>query len=254
MCLILLAWRVHDDCPLVIAANRDEFFARPTLPAGFWADAPEVLAGRDLEAGGTWLGITRSGRFAALTNFRDPSGQRSGLPSRGSLTSDFLRSDSTPPAYLEQLATSATTWNGFNLLLGDGQELYCYSNMGGPPHQLTPGIYGLSNHLLDTPWPKVTAAKAALLDSLAVLPDQAPLLALLRNRHIAADEQQPQTGVSLEWERLLSAAFVSAPGYGTRCSTIILFGRDGRVTFDERTWLPGAQPGGHARFSFRRES
>jgi uncharacterized protein with NRDE domain len=250
VCLILVAWRVHADYPLVVAANRDEFFARPTLPADFWTDAPDLLGGRDLDAGGTWLGCTRSGRFAALTNFRDPAGQRAGLPSRGQLTSDFLLGDSKPMAYLEQLASHAAAWNGFNLLVGDGQTLCCFSNVSGVPHALAPGVYGLSNHLLDTPWPKVAAAKSALLASLDALPDPAPLFALLRNASIHPDEQLPHTGVGLDWERILSAAFVVAPNYGTRCSTVLLKRKDGCITFDELTWLPGAMPGGRARFCF----
>lgn len=254
MCLILVAWRVHADYPLAVAANRDEFFARPTLPAGFWTDAPDVLAGRDLDAGGTWLGCTRSGRFAALTNFRDPAGQRAGLPSRGQLTSDFLRSDSKPMAYLEQLASRAASWNGFNLLVGDGETLCCFSNVSGVPHSLAPGVYGLSNHLLDTPWPKVAAAKSAMASALEALPDLAPMFALLRNASMHPDEQLPQTGVSREWERILSAAFVTAPDYGTRCSTVLLCGGDGHITFDELTWLSGAGSGGRARFCFGRNA
>jgi uncharacterized protein with NRDE domain len=250
VCLILVAWRVHADYPLVVAANRDEFFARPTLAADFWTDAPAVLGGRDLEAGGTWLGCTHSGRFAALTNFRDPAGQRAGLPSRGQLTSDFLLGESKPMAYLQHVASRAVSWNGFNLLVGDSEQLCCFSNVSGIPHLLAPGVYGLSNHLLDTPWPKVAAAKSAMVSALDTLPDQSLLLALLYNKNIHRDDQLPQTGVSLQWERILSAAFVIAPDYGTRCSTVLLRSRDDRITFDELTWLPGARSGARARFCF----
>jgi uncharacterized protein with NRDE domain len=235
----------------VVAANRDEFFARPALPAHYWTDGSDILAGRDLEAGGTWMGCTGSGRFAALTNFRDPAGQRAETPSRGQLPSDFLLGESKPLAYLDQLMTRAASWNGFNLLVGDGETLCCFSNVSGSPHFLAPGVYGLSNHLLDTPWPKVAAAKSAMISALDALPDPGALFGLLRNQCMHSDDRLPHTGVGLAWERLLSAAFVSAPGYGTRCSTVLLRDSDGRVTFDEMTWLPDTMPGGRARFGFR---
>ncbi len=250
MCLILVAWQHHPDYPLVVAANRDEFFARPTVPAEFWASAAELLAGRDLEAGGTWLGVTRAGRFAALTNFRDPGQMRRDAPSRGRLVTDFLIDRSAPLDYLATIAPEAPRYNGYNLLVGDGRSLCAYSNVAGAPHPLPPGIYGLSNHLLDTPWPKVAQSKSALEAALAALPDEAPLFRLLRNDDMHPDETLPRTGVSLEWERILSAAFVRSPDYGTRCSTVLLARRDGRVSFDEQTWLPGAVAGGRARFSF----
>ena len=251
MCLILAAWRSHPDFPLVVAANRDEFFARPTALADFWSDAPAILGGRDLQAGGTWLGFTRSGRFAALTNFRDPAQQQPNAPSRGKLVADFLAGGATPLGYLDGLAGDAGAFNGFNLLAGDGRQLCCFSNVGGPPHELAPGIYGLSNHLLDTPWPKVEQGKSALAAALAALPDDGRLLALLRDDAIHPDASLPSTGVPLEWERLLSAAFVRSPDYGTRCSTLLRVGRDGRAVFDEQAWLEGGATGPRRRFSFR---
>ena len=250
MCLILVAWRVHPDYPLVVAANRDEFFARPTAPAAFWKDAPQVLAGRDLEAGGTWMGVTRTGRFAALTNFRDPAQNRSGAPSRGGLVADFLVGDETPQAFLERIAPHASRCNGYNLLLDDGETLWWSSNMGGEPRRLEPGVYGISNHLLDTPWPKVGAGKTALAQALDSLPDDEALFALLQDDGIHPDEHLPRTGIPLDWERLLSSAFVKSPGYGTRGSTVLCIGRDGWVTFDEQTWLPGAQRGQRLRYRF----
>jgi uncharacterized protein with NRDE domain len=166
MCLILVAWRVHPDYPLVVAANRDEFFARSTAPVAFWKDAPQVLAGRDLEAGGTWMGVTRNGRFAALTNFRDPAQNRKGVPSRGGLVADFLTGDEAPQDYLERIASLGKQCNGYNLLVSDGTELWWSSNIGGAARRLEPGVYGVSNHLLDTPWPKVGAGKTALVTAL----------------------------------------------------------------------------------------
>lgn len=254
MCLILVAWQVHPEYPLVVAANRDEFFARPTRPAAFWNEAPDVLAGRDEQAGGTWMGLTRQGRFAALTNFRDPASHREDAASRGHLVADFLRSASTPEDYVSDIAARAGDYNGFNLLAGDGRQLFWFSNVGGEPTRLEPGIYGVCNHLLDTPWPKVRAAKSALQQALDELPEDTGLFHLLRDENIHPDEALPRTGVSLEWERLLSAAFVKAGHYGTRNSTVLLVGRDGWTTLDEQTWLPGAAPGPRRRYRFRQTS
>jgi uncharacterized protein with NRDE domain len=250
MCLILLAWRAHPDYPLVVAANRDEFFSRRTAAADFWDDAPEVLAGRDLESGGTWLGITRTGRFAALTNYRDPSRNKPGAPSRGELVSRFLTGNMAPQAYLSELESGADRYNGFNLIFGDQDGLWCFSNCGEGEQLLAPGVYGLSNHLLDTPWPKVARGKSALGAALQALPDEAPLFGLLRDDRIAPDEALPRTGISLEWERLLSAAFVRSPQYGTRSATVLLRGKAGTLRFVEQTYLPDAVPGERRSFAF----
>ena len=247
MCLILVAWRTHPDYPLVVAANRDEFFARPTAAAAFWTDAPQVLAGRDLEAGGTWMGVTRSGRFAALTNFRDPAQNRSDAPSRGRLVADFLGGDEAPGDYLSRTEEYGRRCNGYNLLVGDGTSLWWGSNVAGESRLLAPGVYGVSNHLLDTPWPKVGAGKTALKQALDGLPDDRALFSLLQDDGVHPDAELPQTGVPLEWERLLSSAFVKSPGYGTRSSTVLCVDRNGWAGFDEQTWLPGAQRGARRR-------
>lgn len=253
MCLILVAWRSHPDYPLVVAANRDEFFARPSSPAAFWQEAPDVLAGKDLQAGGSWMGMTRSGRFAALTNFRDPGSQRPDAVSRGLLVAGFLRGRVPAADYLEAVSRRGHDFNGFNLLAGDGENLGWYSNVpGAAPLLLEPGIYGVCNHLLDTPWPKVRAAKSALGEALGELPGDAALFRLLRDDTIHPDESLPRTGVSLEWERLLSAAFVRAGGYGTRNSTVCRIGRDDWIVFDEQTWLEGGAAGPRRRYRFRR--
>jgi uncharacterized protein with NRDE domain len=174
MCLILIAWQAHPDYPLVVAANRDEFFARPAAAAAFWPEAPQVLAGRDLEAGGSWLGISREQRFAALTNYREGGRVATNARSRGALVADFLSGHASPSAYLAQVAARAVDYNGFNLFVADGQCLAYYANRGdSPPRFLSPGIYGLSNHLLDTPWPKLATAKASFAEALAELPAQA---------------------------------------------------------------------------------
>lgn len=236
MCLILIAWKVHPDFPLVLAANRDEFYDRPSAPAAFWSDHPEVLAGRDLTAGGTWLGVTRRGRFAALTNYRDPAQAAPERPSRGALVAGFLTGAAEPAAYLAATQEYGARCNGYNLLVGDRQSLWWASNVSGDVRSLAPGIYGLSNQLLDSAWPKVDAAKSALAVALAQLPGERPLAELLADPCIHPDERLPRTGVPLEWERALSAAFIRAPGYGTRASTVVKIGRD-RLSFDEQTWL-----------------
>lgn len=236
MCLILVAWRAHPDYPLVVAANRDEFFARPAAEAGWWQDVPAVFAGRDLEAGGTWLGLSRNGRFAGLTNFRDPKRNRSGTPSRGALVADFLASHESTAESLARLTLEGPRYNAFNLFVSDGETLGIYESESGAARVLEPGLYALSNHLLDTPWPKVVAGKSRLANALRALPDDTPLCELLRDDRPAADAHLPRTGVSLAWERMLSSAFIRAPGYGTRCSTVIRHNRHGWTHVIESTW------------------
>lgn len=253
MCLIVLGWQVHPDYPLVVAANRDEFFARPAAPAGFWGDAPDILAGRDLEAGGTWLGITRGQRFSALTNYREAGRKLAGMPSRGDLVADFLAAESDPHDYLAALAGRQRNYNGYSLLVGDGRRLaYCTNRGTNPePRWLPPGIYGLSNHLLDTPWPKLSAAKASFAAALTQLPASAPFFDLLADREIVADKELPASGVALEWERVLSAIFVGSPDYGTRASTLLTVQRSGLTTLIERSFGPAAIPLGEVCLSFQ---
>jgi uncharacterized protein with NRDE domain len=254
MCLILFAHRVHAAYPLVVAANRDEWFRRPTAPAGFWDDAPELFAGRDLEQGGTWLGVTRSGRFAALTNYRDPGANRPDAPSRGALVSAFLRSRETPLEYLARLRGEAVRYNGFSLLAGDCDALCYFSNREGQLRTLAPGIYGLSNSLLDVQWPKVESGKARLASALDGRPEAAALIDILDDTGNAPDHALPATGVGLEWERRLSALRIVAGEYGTRSSTALLIGVDGVVTFVERSFgTDGAEAGiVRERFSLTR--
>lgn len=236
MCLIVVGWQVDPRYPLVVAANRDEFHARPSAPAGRWPDAPSVIGGRDLEAGGTWLGIDDSGRFAAVTNVREP-GQPPGARSRGALTRDFLCGKASPAGYAN--AVNGDDYAGFNLLLADRDELVYLSNRDGPSRRLPPGIYGLSNRRLDTPWPKLVQARAAFAAALPALPDTTAFFALLADRSQAADADLPQTGVPLPWERLLSAIFVDSPDYGTRASTVLWRRADGGIDFAERSFGPG---------------
>jgi len=236
MCLIVVGWRVDPDFPLVVAANRDEFHARPTAVATFWADAPEVIAGRDLEAGGTWLGITRGGRFAAVTNVREP-GAAKGLHSRGRLTQAFLEGRQSAADHVGLIKMG--DYSGFNLLVGDGQSLWYCSNRGTKPLELAPGVYGLSNHLLDSPWPKLLTARQKFSQALTHLPDREPLFDILADDEIVPDSELPDTGIPLDWERRLSAIFVRAEGYGTRASTVVVQAADGSINFEERSFGPG---------------
>jgi uncharacterized protein with NRDE domain len=253
MCLILFAHRAHPDYPLILAGNRDEFYARPTAPAAFWEEAPEILAGRDLVGGGTWLGVTRTGRLAAVANYRHPDElHRQGL-SRGRLTVDFLRSEVPPAVYLEALARQGESFKGFNLLVGAGAELAYYSNREGVIRRLAPGFYGLSNALLDTPWPKVSGGKQALWTLLAAPspPTPADLFAVLADTARPPDALLPDTGVGRERERLLASRFIISPDYGTRASTVILLDRTGELTFVERTFDHSPIRWQEVRFQFR---
>jgi uncharacterized protein with NRDE domain len=232
MCLIAIAWRAHADFPLVVAANRDEWRDRPAAPAHWWPDHPGLLAGRDLQAGGTWMGITREGRFAAVTNFRDPSDRRSTALSRGALVTEFLLGDETPAAFLAGLADRAGQYNGFNLLVSDGESLLYFGSREGEVRAVEPGVHALSNHLLDEPWPKVQRARAALRDSPG--DGDEPLFAMLSDTTPAPDHQLPDTGVGIERERMLSPILITGADYGTRASTVLRAGvREAR--FEERT-------------------
>jgi uncharacterized protein with NRDE domain len=250
MCLILVSWRNAVNFPCVIAANRDEFHIRPALPAQWWPDHPHILGGRDLTAGGTWLGITRSGRFAALTNFRQTGGRRADAPSRGALVSTFLQSDDNVDAMLNYLRDVSARYSGFNMLFSDGESLGVYESTTGNGRVLGSGVYGLSNHLLDTPWPKVVNAKSRLSHALLELPDTTAALQLLRDEETAPDHLLPRIGVSLEWERLLSSAFIKSKDYGTRCSTLVRVARDRTVCFDEWTWDASGRETAHGSFQF----
>ena len=251
MCLILVAVRVHPSFKLILAANRDECYDRPTAKAAFWPEFPELLAGKDLCAGGTWVGITTGGRIAAVTNYRDPSFNSSDAPSRGTLVSEFLIGQQHPREYLERLNQKADIYNGFSLIVGEKEVLYVYSNRDKRVRNLSAGIYGLSNHLLDTPWPKVVRGKETLerLLSDRTDPNTDAIFEILENRSIPNDRHLPDTGVGLRWERILSPIFVSSPTYGTRSSNIILIDLEDHVTFAERTFNsklpPDSEQGKH---------
>lgn len=233
MCLIALAWKAHPDFPLVVAANRDEWRRRPAAPAGWWNDRPDLLAGRDLEAGGTWLGITRSGRFCAVTNFRDPSEKRTTARSRGGLVVDFLAGSDSPAAYCASLARRLADYNGFNLVAGDGDALFYFGSREAKARAVEPGVHALSNHLLDEPWPKVRRAREAMRRALPG--GDEPLFAMLSDTTPGSDDELPDTGVGLAWERRLSPALITGKDYGTRASTVLRIAAGGQVRFEERT-------------------
>lgn len=239
MCLILFAYRTHPGYRLILAANRDEFFARPTEALAFWPDKPEILAGRDLQAGGTWFGLTGNGRYAAVTNYRDPRNISAEALSRGRLPIDYLQSGLSPQRFCAASRGEWSRYNGFNLLAGDRQSLVWTSNRSRQEQELSPGLYGLSNHLLDSRWPKVVRGKEKLRQLLAssgpVEPDN--LFSILEDRWQPPDSELPDTGVGLAWERLLAPLFISGEDYGTRSSLVLTITEDGRALCGERTFV-----------------
>lgn len=232
MCLIAFAWRPDHPLPLVLVANRDEFHDRPSLALGEWADIPGLYAGRDLQAGGTWLGATADGRFAALTNIRDPR-QAKGPRSRGELPVQFLRGAQDAETFLAGLLPLLDDYSGFNLLLGDRRQLCFLNSVEGRVRRLRPGLYGLSNANLDTPWPKVLQATERLAGCLHD-PQPQRLLELLHERRRPPRELLPDTGIGLDWELLLSSLFIVGPGYGTRSSSVLLLESNGALQLLER--------------------
>lgn len=253
MCLIVLAYDCHPLYRLILGANRDEFRDRPTDPARFWNDAPQVLAGRDRLAGGTWLGVTTGGKLAAVTNYRDQHRQVAAPPSRGGLVAGFLRNPLvTPEDFLGTLNRDGGVYDGFNLLYGTGSELFYFTNRGGSSGPVTPGIHALSNHLLDTGWPKATAAASrleAIVRQKNVDPEQ--IFAALSDSAPFAASLLPDTEVGPERERTLSPIFIEGELYGTRSTTVLLIDHRGGVTFIERTFDRDAVASTTERYSFR---
>jgi uncharacterized protein with NRDE domain len=256
VCLILFANEANSRYRLVLAANRDEAYSRPTAPAAFWEEAPKVLAGKDLKSGGSWMGVTRSGKVAAVTNFRGPGKVWESSPSRGTLVSNFLMNGDSPDVFLDTLRTRARNYNGFNLLVGNTEGLWWYSNRHDEqPQRIIPGIHGLSNHLLDSPWPKVVRGQRALehlmVSEKEIIPEQ--VFPILEDRSPAADDELPNTGVGLELERVLSAPLIRTQYYGTRSSTVLLIEHTGSVTFAERSFNPEDESHKEIRCEFHLE-
>jgi uncharacterized protein with NRDE domain len=253
MCLLVLAWKHHPRYRLILAGNRDEFHERPAAPLGWWQDDPRILGGRDLKAGGTWLGVARSGRFGIVTNYRDLQAPVEGAPSRGHLVPRFLTGATSPKEFLDDLRGAAPRYSGFNLLVGGARALYYFSNRGpNAPAVLAPGIYGLSNHLLDTPWPKLARTRKRfeeLLTGADVAPED--LLTMLADREPALDDHLPSTGLPPEWERVVSAPFIVNERYGTRCSSVLFVERNGRTVLQERRFDAAGVQSGTSRFEFK---
>lgn len=238
MCLIVFAYKAHPRYRLIVAANRDESYARPTARADFWEDEPKILAGRDLEKMGTWMGVSTDGRFAALTNYRDPKQMNAaGKRSRGELAADFLKSGMDSGEYMTGLTATGNLYPGYNLLVDDGENLFYFSNMDGVVREVEPGIHGVSNHLLNTPWPKVTRGKRGLEELLERDEGglEQALFTLLQHAEPAPDADLPDTGIGINWERVLSPLFIRSERYGTRCSTVLLMGEN-ELLYTERVY------------------
>jgi uncharacterized protein with NRDE domain len=259
VCLLVIAWRSHPRFPLIAAANRDEFHDRPAAPLGHWPVPPHLVGGRDLRAGGAWLALDRARRFGVVTNYRDLQRPAPGTPSRGELIPRYLGESWGAGEFLAALEPHASRYSGFSLLLADERELWYASNRGRPfARALPPGVYGLSNHLLDTPWPKLARVRLAFrswLDALGA--QQSPsrsaldaLLGILEDRSpAAAGEPLPETGLAREWERVLSSPFVLHPEYGTRCSTVVLVDRHGALLVRERRFEACGLPSGETEIA-----
>jgi uncharacterized protein with NRDE domain len=237
MCLIFLSLKQHPTYKLIVAANRDEFYNRKTSPADFWKDHSNIVGGRDLEAQGTWLAMTTSGKISMLTNYRDPKNINPIAPSRGQLVSDYLEQDVASEEYLKKIERKAKAYNGFNLLVGNPEEFYYLSNYKIGIDKITSGFFGLSNHLLETPWPKVKNGKRKFEQHLRSENISSHLLfEFLYDGERASDDQLPETGIGLERERALSSMFIKSPNYGSRCSTVILIDQQNNVEFSERVY------------------
>lgn len=237
MCLVLFALGQNPEWPLVLIANRDEFYERPAKQAHFWEESPDLLAGQDLLAGGTWTGIRKKGlRFAILTNYRDSLPPRPENASRGRIVRDYLESDDTPTVFLENLKKNRENYNPFNLICGTPEELFCFSSTQDSYQKILPGIHGLSNHLLDTPWPKVKRGCGFLEQAIRKDISEEKLISILRDQHRPEDTDLPDTGVGLGWERKLAPIFVHSPEYGTRCSTLLLYDQRRNISFTEVSW------------------
>lgn len=236
MCLVFIALNHHSQYKVIVASNRDEFYERKTAPAAFWKDHAEIIGGRDLEAAGTWMAMNTNGKIGLVTNFRNPSRINPNAPSRGKLVSDFLLGNRSPDTYLHSVEPAANQYNGFNLLTGYLDEWWYLSNYKQGIQKLEPGVYGLSNHLLDTDWPKVKKGKEKFIKLLEYdfLPEE--LFSMLYDEQRAEDQLLPETGIGLERERALSAMFIKTKGYGTRCSTVLLIDKENQVQYYERTY------------------
>lgn len=234
MCTMVFAYKTHPEYDFIYIGNRDEFKNRPSIGAHFWETDPRVIAGMDLEKGGTWAGMTIEGKMAFLTNFREPHLKKDGLYSRGFLTRDFLLGDMSPTAYLKSIKTNHNAYDPFNLVLGSLDALWFYSNMNNRTSKIVPGIHGLSNAFLNTPWYKVVKAKERLSELIYKDFIIEELFSILDDREIPPDSLLPDTGVPKDLERTLSTIHIDTPTYGTLFKTAILIRKDGLVTYYEK--------------------
>ncbi|TYT74800.1 NRDE family protein [Desulfobotulus mexicanus] len=250
MCLILFAVQQHPDWPLIVAANRDEFHKRPTEPARLRKTSPSVLAGKDLQEGGTWMGIVpETLLFAALTNYRDPLSRKNPAPSRGHIVEQALGSAEDMEPFLKKLKKEGTNFNGFNLIFGTPEKLFYYSNQTEKSLVIPPGVHGLSNHLLGTPWPKVTKGCRLLDQAIKKGAEEEDFFLLLQDRSMPEDRELPDTGMGLEWERILAPLFIVHPLYGTRSSTTLKVHCSGEFFFTEISWDERGKETGRVRFT-----
>jgi len=238
MCLILFSLGQSDDLPLVVIANRDEFYARPTRAAHWWEDHPDTFGGRDQQAQGTWMGVNRQGRFAAVTNVREPGSKQPASRSRGDLTREFLTGSESPQSFLERIEVRQEDFAGFNLLIGDRENLLAFSNRQPGVRKLSPGIYGISNGYFDESWPKLSSGKIALEQGLEQKVDDRSLIQIMESEQTAIDALLPSTGVSLEKERFLSSRFIKSPDYGTRTTSLVKFSNKNAISFTEQSFDP----------------
>lgn len=252
MCLITFAWNHHPHYKLILVANRDEFFDRPTAPLGYWHDQPEVLGGRDLKEGGTWMGMHRAGRLTAITNYRDIANIKPQAPSRGYLTKDFLTGNQSSADFFRSVEGRLDQFNGFNLLTLEGDNLHYFNNVEKQLMNVEPGVYGLSNALLDTPWPKVEKAKRYFETSLRRdHPRPEEMFEWMSDSEMAPDDALPSTGVSTDLERKLSAMCILTENYGTCCTTVITISRKNEVTYAEKTYARGNRKAGEVLVTFQ---
>ncbi len=238
MCIVLFSYKTHPKYKLIMASNRDEFYARPTEQIAPWSDNENIIAGRDKQDGGTWMGVTKDGRFSALTNYRDLSRIKNNAPSRGFLVGNFLQKNESPEEYLKEIQKKTSQYNNFNLLVGDTSDLFYFSNVNNELVKVEPGIHGLSNRFLDTPWPKVEKGKKELQkhiqnDNI----DTELIFNLLSDTSTPPDNELPDTGVGLEWERVLSPIFIKTQKYGTRASSILTIDYRGNISFIEKSYI-----------------
>ena len=245
MCLAVFAHGVHKTYPFIFVANRDEFYDRPTASASYWNGNQAIFGGRDLRCGGGWLAVSRHGKFAALTNFRDPPARNSDAPSRGAIVQTFLENGRSASDFFVDMDRTSSDYNGFNLIAHTGSDVYYYTNKRGESdayQRLKSGVYGVSNHYLDTPWPKLERARDALERQARVSDatlDVEALFEIMMDQSVPSDEVLPNTGIDLEMERTLSTAFIETPEYGTRSTTVVLMDRNGDFLFSERIFNGG---------------